>query len=379
VQGKLLKFNQSHRNAPFALLLAAALMVTACASIGNVSSAVGTAAATAAAVSSQAGSAVAPTARAVVAQSSARCQTIGDAFIDFEGEYPYLGLASDGAYASNTPDSPTYINIPKLRSDLDVLATLPNGTLGPISPAIAQFRQLVDQVDANMKAGGNPFSDGSGNGQKVLDLYLKLVTPYTIVAEAFGTACPNYSAPTAAPDQAGYQIGQTASVGDLRVTLDKVSEAALDPSSLPQVGNRFLLVHVTIQNAGQVALQITGLSETNLKDAAGTSYGYDPFANNLPEVSSDNGLDGEIPAGGTRSGLVAYQLPANAGDLLWIFRDYGQNRAVFAVKASDIDTSNAASAPTEDAARNSAGATMTAFFGMVATADAADMTATAAP
>ena len=82
-------------------------------------------------------------------------------------------------------------------------------------------------------------------------------------------------------------------------------------------------------------------------------------------MGSDNGLDGEIPAGGTHSGLVAYQLPANAGDLLWIFQDFGQNRAIFAVKASDIDTS--------------VGATMTALFGMVATADAADMTATAAP
>ena len=199
------------------------------------------------------------------------------------------------------------------------------------------------------------------------------------MAEAFGTACPNYSAPTAAPDQASFQLGQTASVGDLRVTLDKVSEAALVPDNLPAPGNRFLLVHVTIMNAGQAALQVTALSETNLKDSAGISYGFDPFANALPALGAGAGFDAEIPAGGTHAGLIAYQLPANAGDLLWIFQDFGQNRAIFAVKASAIDTSNASSAATEDAMRSSAGATMTAFFAMAATAEAADMTATPAP
>jgi hypothetical protein len=57
----------------------------------------------------------------------------------------------------------------------------------------------------------------------------------------------------------------------------------------------------------------------------------------------------------------------------------GQVRAVFAVKVSDIDTSNAGNAATEDALRNSAGATMTALFSMVATADAASVTDTPAP
>jgi hypothetical protein len=377
---------QNRRPAALALLLVTALMAVACGGIGNVTSAVGSAATAAVAINSQAGNpagAAKPGATAAPAaggpQSTAKCQTIGAAFIDFEGEYPFLGIAGDSGYATNTPDSLTYINIPKLRTDLDVLGTLPNGTLGPLSPAIAQIRQLVDQVDANFKSGGKPFSDGSGDGQKVLDLYLKLAQPYTVVSEAFASACPHYSPATPAPDAAGYQIGQMANVGDLRVTLDKVSEAAVNANNLPQPGNRFLLVHVTIKNTGQTALQVTALTETNLKDAAGTSYGFDPFANNLTAADGDNALDATIPPGGTHAGLVGYQLPANAGDLLWIFQDFAQNRAIFAVKVSDVDTSAAASAPTEDALRNSAGATMTAFMDMVATAATADMTATPAP
>jgi len=355
------------------LLLITGLTLMACAGLGNVSSAVGSAATAAAAIGSQSAGLPTPSASGATAapvQSSAKCQTIGAAFIDFESEYPLLAMGSDGAYASNTPDSPTYINIPKLETDLDVLGTLPNGELGPIAPAIAQIRALVDQVDANIKSGGKPFSDGSGDGQKVLDMYLKLAEPYTVVSAAFGSACPNYSAPTAAPEVAGFQIGQTATVGDLSVTLDKVSEASLDQTGLPQVGNRFLLVHVTITNTGQTALQVTTLSETNLKDAAGNSYGFDPFANSTAAVTSDNGLDGEVPAGGTRAGLIGYQLPSNAGDLLWIFHDFAQKTAIFAVKASDIDTSAASSAPTEDALRSSTGATATEFMHMAETAEA---------
>ncbi len=337
----------NRRPAAVALSLALAVMVLACGGIGSVTSAVGSAATGVAAVASQSVPVATSVGAGVTAnpQSSAKCQTIGAAYLEFEGVYPMLGLANDGAYAANTPDSLTYINIPKLRTDLDVIGTLPDGELGPIAPAIVQIRQLVDQVDANFKSGGKPFSDGSGNGQKVIDLYLKLALPYGVVSAAFAGACPHFSAATAAPDVAGYQIGQTANVGDLRVTLDKVAVAP--PSA------------------------------TSLKDVAGTTYGWDPFASS--SAASDAFADGKIPAGGTQTGLVSYQLPANTGDLLWIFQDYGQNRAVFAVKVGAIDTSNAGNAATEDALRNSAGATMTALFSMAATADAASITDTPAP
>lgn len=390
MEDKPVRSNQNRRPAALAVLLAAAVMVMSCASIGNVSSAVGAASTAAAAVSSPATPGAATTAAAAGPQSTARCQTIGAAYIDFQTETPWLAaLASDGAYSANTPDSPTYINIPKVQSDLDVMGTLPNGSLGPISPAIAQIRQLVDQVDANFKSGGKPFSDGSGDGQKVMDLYLKIAEPETVVAEAFASACPHYAASTALPDVAGFQIGQTASVGDLRVTLDTV--AVPPPSANPflQPGDRYLQVHITIKNTGQTALQVNG-TETTFKDGAGTVYGFDPTASSSAAGAF---IDGSIPAGGTLTGLVNYQAPATAGDLLWIFQDYGQNRAVFAVPASAIDTSQAGNAATQDALNGSASATVAALVGMAATQDAAatagidmgatqdaaDLTATPAP
>lgn len=369
--------NKTRRRLALVMVTAITLLGMACAGLGGVATTSGPA--TPAIVVDNATTSSGATPQVDAVQSSAQCQVIGDAYMDFQGEYPFLGIASDDGYATNTPDSPTYINIPKLNSDLDTLSTLPNGTVGTTGAALNQFRQLVTLVDGNIKSGGKPFSDGSGNGQKVLDLYLKLVIPYATVAEAFAGACPHFTPATAAPDVAGFQIGQTAPVGDLRVTLDSVAEAPLEPNNLPTQGNRFLLVHVTIKNVGQTDLQVTALTETNLKDGTGTSYGFDPFANNLAAASGDGALDAMIPAGGTHAGLVGYQLPANAGDLLWIFRDFSQTQVIFAVKASDIDTSQAGSAPTEDALRNSAGATMTELFNMIATSQSMDMTATATP
>ena len=379
MQSQPIHSSRRRQSAGLALLGLTLIMVMACGSLGNVTSVI-SGVGTAASAGATAGSGATTAAHNGASLSTAKCQTIGDAYIDFSGEYVWLGLLGrDGAYAANTPDSPTFVNIPKLRTDMDTLSTLPDGTVGATGAAITQFRQLIDQVDANFKSGGKPFSNGSGDGQKVMDLYLKLAVPYTIVGQAFTSACPNYAVATAAPNKASFQIGQTASVGDLRVTLVKVVQPSAGTGVLPQAGNRFLLMYVTITNTGQTALTISPVSETSLNDAAGKAYGFDMAANEMTTVAADGSLDTQIAAGASHSGVVGYQLPTNAGDLLWIFQDFGSNKAIFAVKASDVDTSGASSAPTEDALRASAGATGTELMNMLATADAANMTATATP
>ena len=128
------------------------------------------------------------------------CQAIGEAFMDFEGSYPTLGIISNGANTgANTPGSPFYIDFTKFRSDYDVLATLPDSpSFGKTSEAIAQFRQLTDLVENNLKAGATPTSDDSTT-QKPIDLYAKLSQPYIVVGDAFSTACPNYSSSALTP------------------------------------------------------------------------------------------------------------------------------------------------------------------------------------
>ena len=47
-------------------------------------------------------------------------------------------------------------------------------------------------------------------------------------------------------------------------------------------------------------------------------------------------LNGSVAPGEKTSGTIGYELPVNAGDLVWVLSDNANNRAVFAVKASDI-------------------------------------------
>lgn len=129
-------------------------------------------------------------------QRTLDCQAMGNAFMDFEASYPILGLISNGASTNaNTPGSPLYIDFTKLRSDYDILATLPDSPeFGKTGAAITQFRQLTDLVENELKGAATPTSTGSGNPP--VDLYAKLAQPYVAVADAFSTSCPNYNPPT---------------------------------------------------------------------------------------------------------------------------------------------------------------------------------------
>ena len=178
--------------------------------------------------------------------SSRDCQAMGDAFMDFVGEYPFMAIASDGAYtAANTPGSMTYIDIPRLRSDMALLATLPDSpTFGKLSPAIAQINQFIDNIETNFKSGKKPFSDGNTDGKIFMDLYAKLAQPYVIIADAFSTNCPNYSAPTSTPftGTVSPQPGgvddstiatMTAAGASLEATMNAFSTAYPEPMGTP--------------------------------------------------------------------------------------------------------------------------------------------------
>jgi len=125
------------------------------------------------------------------------CQVMGNAYMDFVGQYTTLNITSDAQLAAAfTPGNPFYIDVPKLRSDLALFATLPDGkSFGKVAPAIAQINQFIDTAENDFKSGKTTFSDGNSDGQEMLSEYIKLVQPYTVLADAFGTACPNYSAP----------------------------------------------------------------------------------------------------------------------------------------------------------------------------------------
>ena len=117
------------------------------------------------------------TPKSFAAKTKAECAKLNTAVDDFGGQsFLLAALTDDDAYAVFQPGGEFHVDTAALRADLAVLATLPDIAEveaqyhGKPSQMVPQFRKLLDQADANVKAGSRPFSDGSGNGQKVVDL-----------------------------------------------------------------------------------------------------------------------------------------------------------------------------------------------------------------
>lgn len=95
------------------------------------------------------------------------------------------------------PGSPLYLDFPKLRLELDILATLPDPTdpadltFGKASDSIAYFRQLVDVAESDIGTHGKPFKDTGTDGQKVIGIdtpWEKKFAPFGLATEK---VCPN--------------------------------------------------------------------------------------------------------------------------------------------------------------------------------------------
>jgi Domain of unknown function (DUF4352) len=78
-------------------------------------------------------------------------------------------------------------------------------------------------------------------------------------------------APVADVETVTYSVGQTAAVGDLLVTVDKVAVTAREAGNLPQAGKRFLFVYITVENTGKAAQSLNYLA-TSVTDTAGRRY-----------------------------------------------------------------------------------------------------------
>jgi hypothetical protein len=381
-----LRGTQTSAHGLIAALLALGLLTSACGgAAAPVASTLAATATRAAASSGQAATAV-PVAAAGKTNSKLDCQALANAALDFNISEPLLVmLAGAGGSQENRVDSPLYVDTAKLRTDLDMLATLPDPTnameialMGKPSDTLPQWRELLDRIDALAPVGAtpdaNPGRSASMSDPQLLGFVAKITKMSSSINEALASACPGVSAnvpvaqppgAAATPVPASYGIGQTAAVGDLRLTLDRVATVA----GVPTAGNRFVFAYFTVANKGQTPFQINTLTGTHWEDAAGKQYFADPFSVGLDPNTTN--FDGAIAPGATQSGAIGYQLPRDAGDLVWVFTDFRPNSAVFAVKASEVATVGPpVTEPTADAERANAAATLTAFVGLGLSAEA---------
>lgn len=318
------------------------------------------------------------------------CLTIGKANIDFGTTMPKLiNLTADTNFSAFTDTgSPFYVDFTKTRKDLDSLAQLPDPTeaveltFGKPSESVAYFRQMVDVAEGDIQSGGKPFNDTGTSGQKVIGFETAWGKEYAPFGLAMDKVCPNFQLPieTPAASAASYQMGQTARLGDLHITLDKMTTISGQAGNLPDAGMRFLVLYLTVENTGQTALTSLSLASSTLTDATGTVYGFDPHALFAKGTNGSNDLNGDIASGAKESGALAFQLPIDAGDLTWIVRDSADHQDRFAIKASEISQEGTQiSAPTADAMNTEVAGTRSAIIQMGADADATDAALTASP
>jgi Domain of unknown function (DUF4352) len=373
------------------LLLTIALMVSACGGAAvplAAKSAPSVAGATSAPIAAKPAANVTPTPQAQNSKSGIDCAATANANLEFGMALAQLvNLTPDTNYAGLTdPASPVYVDFTKLHGDLNTLAMLPDPTdaaeltFGKPSDSIAYFRQLLDVAGSDIKAQGKPFKDTTATGQKVIGLDSPWMTQVSTFAMAMEKACPNFSLPTDTPpsNKVTNQIGQTATLGDLQVTLDKVATVPGELGNLPtSSGMGFVFVSVTIENTGKTALATNSVTRAFFQDAAGKQYYFEPYALML---QASHPLDGEIAPGKKISGTIGYQLPTQAGDLIWIVTDNAGNRAAFAVKASDIVAEGVPiGEATAAAMQTSVAATTAAIIDMANNADATAAAVTANP
>jgi len=365
------------------ILLALALMMIACnASVPNLNSAISTAEKVVATAAERTPSADA-NATPVGQSSSIDCQAVAKANMEFGTNLAQMvNFTADTDYAAySDPASPLYIDFPKVKADLAVFATLPDPTdpadalMGKPSDAVAYFSEMVDIAMADVESKGKPFNDTNANGQKVFGLDSAWMKEMVVFGPAIEKACHGVTIATDVPasDLVTNQIGETATLGDLRVTLEKVV-------TVPGVANpgfHFVFVSVTIENTGQTALITNSIQLATFKNAAGVQYGFEP---NAIMLDASKPLDGSVAPGEKTSGTIGYELPVDAGDLIWVVEDNANNKAVFAVKASDIIVDGT---PIGDATaavmQTSVAATTAAMIDMANSMDATTAAMTANP
>ncbi len=132
---------------------------------------------------------------------------------------------------------------------------------------------------------------------------------------AAAASTPTVGAATRRPTRL-VAIGEPVSTGNLTLTVTAIEQPVGDSVFAPDSGNRFLVVRTVFTNTGSTPETVSTLQQMELIDAAGRSYPIDLFATILAEKSPD----GEVPAGGSLTGGVGFQVPIDASGLLFIFR-----------------------------------------------------------
>jgi hypothetical protein len=113
-----------------------------------------------------------------------------------------------------------------------------------------------------------------------------------------------------------FAVGDVIEIGNLRLTVNDVSSPDGDEFNSPDEGYKFLVVDVTLKNRDSESKAISSALQMWVKDATGQKYALDLMAT---VASGGSTPDGEIVPGEKLRGQVGYQVPEDAGGLVFVF------------------------------------------------------------
>jgi hypothetical protein len=110
--------------------------------------------------------------------------------------------------------------------------------------------------------------------------------------------------------------GETVELGDLALTVSRVLTPTLDAPPAAEEGRQLVLLDVAIQNTGDRVVGINSGRELVLKDSTDQAYKISAAAT---AAVGGTTLDVDLAPGETVRGRIAFDVPAEAGELTLAF------------------------------------------------------------
>lgn len=103
-----------------------------------------------------------------------------------------------------------------------------------------------------------------------------------------------------------FKVGETASLKDVLVTLNGVTESEGSDFNMPSDGNVFLLCEFTIENNSSKDIAVSSIMSF---EAYVDDFSINQSITGLLEKGDKNQLDGSVAAGKKMNGIIAYEAP----------------------------------------------------------------------
>lgn len=129
-----------------------------------------------------------------------------------------------------------------------------------------------------------------------------------------------------------FKVGETVKMGDLEFTVNGIRTDEGGDFNKPEEGNAFLIIDATIKNTGQDSNALSSLMMFKLYDS-------DFYQKDMAIFADTKGnLDGELGAGRTMRGEVAFEVGKNETEWEFIFEPnvFGFGQAIYELKAEDM-------------------------------------------